>query len=601
MQSDRKPSRRRRSRSFGPSSRTGRALEGTFGPDRRRLRRLLRNGDAHASGEVQASKDTVDRRRETIPRVLYPEHLPFSERIADVKSAISSSQVVVIAGETGSGKSTQIPKLCLDMGMGAAGLIAHTQPRRLAARSVASRVAEELGVRLGNEIGSKVRFSDETSDATLVKVMTDGMLLAESRSDRLLEQYEAVIVDEAHERSLNIDFLLGTLSRVLRKRRDLKLIITSATIDPARFAQHFSAITRSEVPIIEVSGRTYPVEIEYLEPRDESGNAIDLPDAIADAAERLAIKDGFGPAGDVLVFLPGEREIREAAKALRDCCQQTRLLAGTEIVPLYARLSFGEQQRVFARSTTRRIVLATNVAETSLTVPGIRYVIDSGLARINRYSPRRRVQSLQIEAISQASARQRAGRCGRTEPGTCIRLYSEDDHNRRDEFTPPEIQRTNLAGVILQMRSLQLGEPSEFPFLDPPEPRRIGEAYDTLFELRAVDEQNRITKIGEQMAKLPIDPRLARMLIAAKEEGVLPHALILASALETQDPRERPADARDAADAKHQRFRDPNSDFLSLLNLWDYFHEQKDKLSRSQLRKLCKAEFISFMRMSEWT
>lgn len=562
---------------------------------------MLRESSGEAAQAIEASKQTVERRRAGIPSVDYPEQLPFAKRVDDIKRAIEASRVVVICGETGSGKSTQIPKLCLDMGMGATGLIGHTQPRRLAARSVASRVAEELGVKLGEQVGSKVRFSDQTSDATLIKVMTDGMLLAESRSDRFLDQYEAIIVDEAHERSLNIDFLLGTLSRVLDKRRDLKLIITSATIDPARFASHFASVVGGDVPVIEVSGRTFPVDIEHHEMIDETGRALDLPEAIAEAAERLAIKDGFGPAGDVLVFLPGEREIREAARELRNKCEQSRLLAGTEIVPLYARLSFAEQQRVFSRSRHRRIVLATNVAETSLTVPGIRYVLDSGLARISRYSPRRRVQSLQVEPISQASARQRAGRCGRTEPGTCIRLYSQDDHDRRDEFTPPEIQRTNLAGVILQMRSLNLGDPRSFPFLEPPESRRISEAYDTLYELRAVDEQQQITPLGEQMAKLPIDPRLARMLIEARDEKALPEALIIAAALETQDPRDRPADARDAADAKHERFRDASSDFVSLLNLWDYFHEQKDKLSRSQLRKLCKSEFISFMRMSEWT
>ncbi len=604
MNQDPSPSkrrRRRRSKSFGAPARTDASLDGVFGSDRRRLRKLLRAGGERVPEAIEASRQTVENRRASIPIVKYPAELPFTDRVEDIKAALDRSQVVVVCGETGSGKSTQIPKLCLDMGMGAVGLIGHTQPRRLAARSVAARVAEELGVRLGSEVGSKVRFSDQTSKGTLVKVMTDGILLAETRSDRLLEQYEAIIVDEAHERSLNIDFLLGTLSRVLPRRRDLKLIITSATIDPARFAEHFRGVVGREVPVIEVSGRTYAVDIEYLEAVDESGRPLELAEAIAEAAERLAVKDGFGPPGDVLVFLPGEREIREAARELRRRCEATRLLAGTEIVPLYARLSFTEQQRVFARSPHRRIVLSTNVAETSLTVPGIRYVIDSGLARINRYSPRRRVQSLQIEPISRASARQRAGRCGRTEPGTCVRLYTQDDHDRRDEFTAPEIQRTNLAGVILQMRALNLGDPREFPFLEPPESRRIGEAYDTLYELRAVDEQQQITALGEQMARLPIDPRLARMLIESREQGALPEALIIASALETQDPRERPAEARDAADAKHSRFSDKGSDFITLLNLWDYYHTQKDRLSRSQLRKLCAAEFINFMRMNEWT
>lgn len=524
-----------------------------------------------------------------------------SARADEIKKAISEHRVVVVCGETGSGKSTQLPKICLDLGRGVRGLIAHTQPRRLAARSVASRVAEELSVPLGAQVGTKVRFNDETSDATLVKVMTDGMLLAESRSDRRLLQYDTIIIDEAHERSLNIDFLLGILTRVLPTRPDLSLVITSATIDPARFADHFADALGLDVPIIEVSGRTFPVETVYAEPIAEDGRAMDTPDAVADAVERLAIKDGFGTPGDVLVFLPGEREIRESADAVRRACEQTRLLHGTEVVPLYARLSIAEQQRVFRRVPHRRVVLATNVAETSLTVPGIRYVVDTGLARINRYSPRRRVQSLQVEPVSQASARQRAGRCGRTEPGTCIRLYSEADHDKRPEFTAPEIQRTNLAGVILQMHALRLGDPREFPFVEPPEPRRISEAYDTLFELGAVDGSQKLTPLGSSMAKLPIDPRIARIILAARDEGALAEALIIAAAMEVQDPRERPSEQRDAADAKHQRFQDNASDFITLLNLWDHYHDLKARLSRSQLRKTCRDEFISMVRMHEWT
>ncbi|MGP1272580.1 MAG: ATP-dependent RNA helicase HrpA [Phycisphaerales bacterium] len=576
-------------------------LEGTFGPDRRRLRRLHRAGDPTFEQSLSESRAEVQRRlAEPLP-VSYPEELPFAARVREISAALSEARVVVIAGETGSGKSTQIPKLCLELQRGTHGLIGHTQPRRLAARSVAARVASELGVTLGDDVGCKVRFRDDTSPRTRIKLMTDGVLLAEARSDRWLEQYDTIIVDEAHERSLNIDFLLGILTRVLHQRRDLKLIITSATIDTTRFADHFESHLHERVPVIELTGRRFPVETLYRPPVDEDGRSLDLPRAVAEAAEELAVRDGFSRPGDILVFLPGEREIRETAAALREKVDATRILAGTVIVPLYARLSFDEQQRVFRSSPTRRIVLATNVAETSLTVPGIRSVIDTGTARISRYSPRRRVQSLLVEPISQASASQRAGRCGRTEPGVCIRLYAEDDLRSREEFTPPEIQRSNLAGVILQMRALGLGDPSSFPFVEPPEPRRINEAHETLRELGAADERGDLTPMGERLAKLPVDPRIGRILLEAADRRVLADALIIAAAIETQDPRDRPADARAAADAKHARFADPTSDFLTLLRLWDEYHEHKAALSRAQLRRSLRADYLSFVRFNEWT
>jgi ATP-dependent helicase HrpA len=576
-------------------------LDGVFGPDRPALLRAFRDRHPALQTMIAESRERVRQRRALLPVITYPDELPVSQRAAEIKETIAESRVVVLCGETGSGKSTQLPKLCLELGRGVEGLIGHTQPRRLAARTVADRVASELGVKLGEQVGSKVRFSDETSERTLIKVMTDGIMLAESRSDPLLHQYDTIIVDEAHERSLNIDFLLGILSRILPRRPDLRLIITSATIDPDRFAAHFASVLGERVPILEISGRTYPVDIVHREPVDETGVRLETPEAIAAAAESLAIRDGGGPAGDVLVFLPGEREIRDAARELRRWSESGGVLRGIEIVPLYARLSIAEQQRVFRPAPRRRIVLATNVAETSITVPGIRYVIDTGLARISRYSPRKRVQSLQVEAISQSSARQRAGRCGRVAPGVCIRLYSEDDHARRDLFTPPEIQRTSLAGVILQMQSLGLGDPGRFPFIEPPEPRRIREGYETLYELGAVDERDAVTPLGVRMARLPLDPRIARILIAAEEEGSLGEALVVAASLETQDPRERPTEARDAADARHARFADRASDFVTLLNLWDHYHEQKERLSRSQLRRACQDQFISYIRMLEWT
>jgi len=563
---------------------------------------LRQSKQEQAEKFIAESVARVDRRRQSLPRIQYPEDLPFTAHLEELRRAISESQVVVVSGETGSGKSTQLPKLLLDMGLGISGVIGHTQPRRLAARAVADRVSSELGIALGTEVGYKVRFGDHTTDKTLVKLMTDGILLAETRSDRLLEQYDAIIIDEAHERSLNIDFLLGYLTQILSRRPDLKVVITSATIDSERFSDHFGVATHSRVPIVEVSGRSHPVDVLYRPIKDaESPDDATLSSAIVSAIEELSSFDRPGNPGDVLVFLPGEREIREAAHEIRNASEISPALRGCEVLPLYARLSPSDQQRIFKRHPGRRIVLSTNVAETSLTVPGIRYVVDSGLVRMNRYSARRKIESLQIEPISQASARQRAGRCGRTEPGVCIRLYREEDHDSRDEFTPPEILRTNLAGVILQMQSLGLGRPQDFPFIEPPIPARINDAYDTLFELNAVDEERAITPEGKILAKLPVDPRIGRILHAAASEGVLGDALIVASFLEVQDPRERPFERRDAADNLHARYVDKASDFATVLKLWAHYHELKEKHSRSQLRKQCAKEFLNYQRLREWT
>ncbi len=596
--------RRRRGKSLGGSrAPTGPVLSQCFGQDRGRIRSLLRQSKQdQAERLIAESVARVTRRRQSVPRIQYPEDLPFTAHLAELRQAIGESQVVVVSGETGSGKSTQLPKLLLDMGLGISGVIGHTQPRRLAARAVADRVSSELGIALGTEVGYKVRFGDHTSDKTLVKLMTDGILLAETRSDRLLEQYDAIIIDEAHERSLNIDFLLGYLTQILPRRPDLKVVITSATIDSERFSDHFGVATHSRVPIVEVSGRSYPVDVLYRPIQDaENPDDATLSSAIVSAIEELASFDRPGSPGDVLVFLPGEREIREAAHEIRNASEMSPALRGCEVLPLYARLSPSDQQRIFKRHPGRRIVLSTNVAETSLTVPGIRYVVDSGLVRMNRYSARRKIESLQIEPISQASARQRAGRCGRTEPGVCIRLYREQDHDSRDEFTPPEILRTNLAGVILQMQSLGLGRPQDFPFIEPPIPGRINDAYDTLYELNAVDEARAITPEGKILAKLPVDPRIGRILHAAAGEGVLGDALIVASFLEVQDPRERPFERRDAADNLHARYVDKASDFATVLKLWAHYHELKDKHSRSQLRKQCAKEFLNYQRLREWT
>ena len=557
---------------------------GDYGADLETLRaRLL---------ESQAA---VARRRELMPAIAYPEELPISARRDDIAAAIAAHQVVVIAGETGSGKTTQIPKICLELGRGARGLIGHTQPRRLAARSVAGRLAEELRSPLGQAVGYQVRFSDQVSDNTYIKLMTDGILLAEIQQDRYLNRYDTLIIDEAHERSLNIDFLLGYLRQLLPRRPDLKLIITSATIDVETFARHFADAQGNPAPVIEVSGRTYPVEVRYR-PIEELVAELDLAAAVEAALVELAGAER-GLRGDVLVFLPGEREIREVALALRKS-----ELPHLDILPLYARLGLNEQQRVFDPGKRRgtRVVLATNVAETSLTVPGIRYVIDSGLARISRYSVRSKIQRLPIEPVSQASAEQRKGRCGRVGPGICVRLYDEQDFARRAPFTDAEIKRTNLASVILQLLHLRLGDIDNFPFVDPPDSRQINDGFTLLEELGAVDAQRRLTPNGKLLARLPVDPRFGRMLVEADRRGCLREMLVVASALSVQDPRERPADKQQAADEKHKRFVNPESDFLAFVALWNHFEQQRQELSQNQLRKTCEREFLSYLRLREW-
>ncbi|HEX9041850.1 MAG TPA: ATP-dependent RNA helicase HrpA [Trebonia sp.] len=525
----------------------------------------------------------------------YPQELPVSQRKEDIAAAIRDHQVVIVAGETGSGKTTQLPKICLELGRGVAGQIGHTQPRRIAARTVAERIAEELGTQLGEVVGYKVRFTDKSGDATAVKLMTDGILLAEIGNDRDLGRYDTLIIDEAHERSLNIDFILGFLRQLLPRRPDLKVIITSATIDPERFAAHFAdPCTGEPAPIVEVSGRTYPVEVRYRPVSDDDTDEDrDQVTAITDAIGEL---EREGP-GDILVFLSGEREIRDTADALKG-------RANTDVLPLYSRLSSAEQHRVFEvpanrTMTSRRIVLATNVAETSLTVPGIRYVIDPGTARISRYSLRTKVQRLPIEAISQASANQRKGRCGRVADGICIRLYAQEDFESRPEFTDPEIQRTNLASVILQMAAARLGDVRTFPFVDPPDPRAITDGVKLLEELNAV-AGGRLTETGRQMARLPVDPRIARMIIESGKQGCAREILVIAAALSIQDPRERPTDNQQAADTAHRRFAQPESDFLAFLALWDYLAMRQRELSGSAFRRLCRAEFLNYLRVREW-
>lgn len=512
----------------------------------------------------------------------FPDDLPIAKQRETIATAIGSYQVIVIAGETGSGKTTQIPKICLALGRGKDKLIGHTQPRRIAVRAVAARLAQELKCELGQQVGYQIRFTDKISEQTYIKVMTDGILLAEIQRDRLLQRYDTLIIDEAHERSLNIDFILGYLKHILPKRPELKLIITSATINPQQFSQHFE-----QAPIIEVEGRTYPVELRYRPLADELG--YDQATAIIQALNELPLT------GDVLVFLSSEREIRDTAETLRKQKWQ-----GTEILPLYARLSLAEQNRIFKPSQGRRIVLATNVAETSLTVPGIRYVIDAGYARISRYSYRTKVQRLPIEPISQASANQRKGRCGREAAGICIRLYDEEDFNLRPLYTDPEILRTNLASVILQMAALRLGDIHQFPFLDKPDPRAIRSAYRLLYELQALTQQQQITPLGKQLANLAVDPRFARMLIAGAKEGCLAEALIIVSGLSIQDPRERPHDKQQAADEKQRQFSDEKSDFLGILKLWQLLQQQKAALSNNQFRKYCVEHFISYLRLQEW-
>ncbi len=536
---------------------------------------------------VETSIALKTHRLQQLPKPSYPEGLPVSERREDIKKIIAAHPVVILAGETGSGKTTQLPKICLELGRGVNGYIGHTQPRRLAARSLATRIAEELNSEVGKAVGFKVRFSDQTRPESYIKIMTDGILLAEMQQDRYLNQYDTIIIDEAHERSLNIDFLLGYLKQLLPKRPDLKVIITSATIDTERFSKHFD-----NAPVVEVSGRTYPVDLRYRPLYESEEQGTDMVQGILDAVDEISRQDRRG---DMLIFLPGEREIRETAEALRKHHPHD-----SEVLPLFARLSASEQGRIFQPSRKQRIVLATNVAETSLTVPGIRYVIDPGVARISRYSYRSKVQRLPIEAISQASANQRAGRCGRIAAGVCVRLYSEDDFNGRDEFTAPEIQRTNLASVILQMKGLGLGDIEAFPFVDAPDSRMVNDGYKLLQELGAIDRQQKLLERGRKLARLPIDPRIGRMLLAAIDEGALAELLVIASALSIQEPRDRPADKQQAADEKHSEFKDEDSDFLIYLNLWNWFQQQKAQLSRNQLRKLCKKQFISYLRMLEW-
>ncbi|MCG5513823.1 ATP-dependent RNA helicase HrpA [Ectothiorhodospira shaposhnikovii] len=559
-----------------------------------RARRRLRTGKPadrlleRLTGRIEASVLAREQRRQALPSPNFPDDLPVSAHREEIARLIQAHQVVVICGETGSGKTTQLPKICLSLGRGTDGLIGHTQPRRIAARSVASRIAEELNSPLGEQVGFKVRFSDHVGPRTLVKLMTDGILLAELRSDPLLSAYDTLIIDEAHERSLNIDFLLGYLKRLLPRRPDLKLIITSATLDPERIARHFA-----DAPVYEVPGRTYPVEIRYrpVTGEDDADTERDLNEALLAAVDELA---QAGP-GDILVFLPGEREIREAAEALRKHHPRH-----TEILPLYARLSAAEQNQVFAPHTGRRVVLATNVAETALTVPGIRYVIDSGLVRIARYAWRSRIQRLSLEPVSQASANQRAGRCGRLGPGICIRLYGEEDFQLRPAYTDPEILRSNLASVILQMAHLNLGDPEDFPFVEPPDSRLIRDGFKLLQTLRAVDDAHGITATGRQLARLPVDPTLGAMLLAAAREQALAEVTLIVAFLALQDPRERPAEKRQAADEAHARFREPGSDFLGYLKLWAAWREQSRHLSKAKLRAWCREHFLSFIRMREW-
>jgi len=593
-------------------------LDGAMVADRARLRglldRALRRGEVDQrafeefEGELARSVSLRERRAASVPVVVFPDELPIAQRREEIEKAIRDHQVVVVCGETGSGKSTQLPKMALALGRGVGGMIGVTQPRRIAARAIANRVAEELGQRLGDAVGFKVRFGDKTSPQTLIKVMTDGILLAEMQSDRLLERYDTIVIDEAHERSLNIDFILGYLRHLLPKRPDLKVIVTSATIDPQRFAEHFGTGRDEErvpAPVIEVSGRTYSVEVRYRAPVSATGDDADedepdIQEAILGAVDELATEpDGAdGTAGDILVFLSGEREIRQTAESLRKHHPPS-----TEIVPLYARLSTEEQNRIFRPHSGRRIVLATNIAETSLTVPGIRFVVDPGFARISRYSPKTKVQRLPIEPVSRASADQRSGRCGRVEAGVAIRLYSEEDFERRPRFTDPEILRTNLASVILQMRALRLGRIEDFPFLDKPDPRTIRDAYETLLELGALDGHGgnaKLTPVGQSLARLPIDPRIGRMVLAAAEEGCLDEVLIIASALSVQDPRDRPSDKADEADAAQEVFKDEHSDFVSFLKLWEQYHESAKHLSHSKLRAWCRDRFISYVRMREW-
>lgn len=567
-------------------------------PFRRRIRQLeekLKKGQAldlaafeQFTAQIENSLKRRQNRALYLPKPQFPDDLPVCDRREDIAAAIAAHPVIILSGETGSGKTTQLPKICLTLGRGVAGFIGCTQPRRIAARTVASRVASELDSPLGHAVGYKVRFSDRLSSDTYIKFMTDGILLAETQGDRFLDAYDTLIIDEAHERSLNIDFLLGYLKQLLPKRPDLKVIITSATIDTQRFSAHFD-----DAPIIEVTGRTYPVEVRYRPLASDSEETDrNIVQGIVDAVDEVHLHDRQA---DILVFLSGERDIRDVSEALHK-----HRLPHTEVLPLYARLSAAEQNRVFVPDTQRRIVLATNVAETSLTVPRIKAVIDTGLARISRYSVRNKVQRLPIEKISRSSADQRKGRCGRIAPGVCIRLYGAEDYDNRPEFTDPEILRTSLAAVILQMLALRLGHIDDFPFVEPPTPKMINDGFVLLTELGAVDSDRRLTEIGRQLSKLPIDPRIGRMILAAQQSNCLHEVLIIASALSIQDPRERPLDAQEAADTAQQRFVDERSDFLSFFKLWQFYHDNAKHLSKNKLRKLCQAHFLSYLRLREW-
>ena len=547
---------------------------------------------AEIEQQIEQARLRVEQRKSAVKNpIVFPESLPVSQCKAEIEKLLSEHQVIVVAGETGSGKTTQLPKMCLKLGLGNLGTIGHTQPRRIAARSVAARIAEELQTELGDLVGYKVRFNDQISDNTQIKLMTDGILLAEIQTDRFLNQYSCLIIDEAHERSLNNDFILGYLKQLLPRRPDLKVIITSATIDVERFSKHFN-----NAPIIEVSGRTYPVEVRYRPVAEEDDQ--DQLQGILNAVDELQAEGR----GDILIFMNGEREIRDTAEAL-----QKQNLKHTEILPLFARLSAQEQNKIFHPSGLNRIVLATNVAETSLTVPGIKYVIDPGTARISRYSYRTKVQRLPIEPISQASANQRKGRCGRVSEGICIRLYSEEDFNNRPEFTDPEILRTNLASVILQMTALGLDDIEAFPFVDAPDKRHIQDGVKLLEELGAFEtvqtksgEKRRLTTIGRQLAQLPVDPRLAKMLLSAVDFGSVYEVMIIVSALSIQDPRERPTEKQQASDEKHRRFADKKSDFLAFLNLWNYVQEQQKELTKNQFRRQCQKDFLNYLRIREW-
>jgi ATP-dependent helicase HrpA len=556
--------------------------------DRFAMRREIKKKKERAklTGSIERSRRLVAQRRQSVPDVQLVDELPVSRNADEIRAAIEAHQVVIIAGETGSGKTTQLPKICLQAGRGIVGTIGHTQPRRVAARTIAHRLAVEMAVTVGEQVGYQVRFQDETKSSTLIKVMTDGVLLAETQNDRFLERYDTIIIDEAHERSLNIDFLLGYLKRILPKRPDLKVVITSATIDVQRFSRHFS-----NAPVIEVSGRTFPVTMEYRPIEEVAENEEPQTRAILNALFEIEVM----PRGDVLIFLPGEREIRETAQEIK-----RKGPKGFDILPLYSRLGVAEQNRVFEGHSERRIVLATNVAETSLTVPGIKYVIDPGLARVSRYSFRSKVQQLPIEPVSQASANQRAGRCGRVSEGVCFRLYSETDFLERPEFTEPEILRTNLASVILKMLQLRLGEIERFPFLERPDKKQINDGFALLFELGAVNKDRSITRLGRQLARYPVDLRFARMLVAAGQMGSLNEMLIITSALTVQDPRERPFDHQQAADEVHKKQWNEQSDFLSYVSLWQSYESRRQELSQGQLRKYCKQNFLSFMRMREW-